>query len=228
MTLTYHPSWGEMLDKAKDSDYFRQTFAILSQQDVLPADQSLWFKPLQVDLTKVKVVILGDEPISMNGSSNGLAWGIHPNSPVPNATKGIYREMRRTIAVDRESFDRTMHSLFLQNVLLLNTSPTVEKSKPGSHQDLWRRFTSNLILRISERATLGEPIHWFIWGKYAKNMVQSIVDHEVIPNSSYENINAMNPNIVFMAGHPEADMIQENREFLGCNHFHILRNLIHI
>jgi uracil-DNA glycosylase len=48
----------------------------------------------QLPLTKVKCVILGQDPYHNVGQAHGLAFSVRPGVPVPPSLKNIYKEVK--------------------------------------------------------------------------------------------------------------------------------------
>ena len=61
-----------------------------------------------------------------------------------------------------------------QGVLLLNTSLTVEISKPGSHEKIgWENFTSDIVKILSNK----QDVVFMLWGNHA-NKFKNIIDKD--------------------------------------------------
>ena len=61
-----------------------------------------------------------------------------------------------------------------QGVLLLNSTLTVRKNQPGSHQNMgWENFTNEIINLISVKKN---NVVFFLWGSYAKKK-SNLIDH---------------------------------------------------
>ena len=90
--------------------------------------------------SKTKVVIFGQDPYFQKGVANGLAFSVRPNKPIPSSLKNIYKEIENDVGKSKNR-DGCLKSWARQGVLLLNSSLTVEESKPGSHSNIgWDNF----------------------------------------------------------------------------------------
>jgi uracil-DNA glycosylase len=78
-----------------------------------------------------------------------------------------------------------------QGVILLNTSLSVEKGKPNSHQHIWSKFTNELIKIISRK----NNIVFVLWGAnaYSKyKIIENNRNHKFIISSHPSPFSAYN------------------------------------
>jgi uracil DNA glycosylase len=87
--------------------------------------------------------------------------------------------------------DKLFKSWEQQGVLLLNKYLTCECNKPGSHRDIWRRFTSGTIKYLSHN---NPDIAWMLWGEDAKTSKPDIMGgkiffcrHPMMCSSKYDD-----------------------------------------
>lgn len=141
-------------------------------------------------LEKVRVVLLGQDPYHVPGYANGLAFSTDMEKlPVSLEVMfdGIENDVYRGLDFKRPKRTGDLMPLAEQGVLLLNTALTVENGKPGSHTDIWKGFTENL---IKELTTVKRDLIWISLGAPAKKLTTELV----------------NPfrNFVYLAEHPAA------------------------
>ena len=148
---------------------------------------------------KIKVVILGQDPYHGVGEAHGLAFSVGKNVKVPPSLQNIYKELNRDLGL------KIPNNGFLlkwarQGVLLLNSTLTVQKDKPGSHQNKgWETFTDNVIKAINEKE---EPVVFMLWGNFAKSKASLITNPK---------------HLVLMSSHPSPFSVKYG--FEGCSHF---------
>ena len=124
----------------------------------------------------VKVVILGQDPYH-DGSATGLAFDndISQRKQSPSL-RNILTEMMHDVGACNFTAVKTTGSIFgnlpKQGVLLINTALTVELHKAGSHTDLWKEFTKQLIASLNSK----DNIIWILWGNHAKSFKQYITN----------------------------------------------------
>jgi uracil-DNA glycosylase len=66
-----------------------------------------------------------------------------------------------------------------QGVLLLNTALTVRHGEAGSHLDIWRPFTDEVIRAVCDSATVAP--HFILWGEKAKRALERVVGRKLTP-----------------------------------------------
>lgn len=172
---------------------------------------------LEVDLSNVRVVILGQDPYPEKGVATGRAFEVgglktwdQPFRQVSlkNVIRLIHKsynniteygdifsfeEIKKEIKEGRFPIlppDRLFESWEKQGVLLLNTSFSCIPGSPESHAFLWKDFSRELIEYISEKYSL----YWFLWGKRAlsmkpaiKNSVFFLTRHPMMCSPKYED-----------------------------------------
>ncbi|MGI6122778.1 MAG: uracil-DNA glycosylase [Acetivibrionales bacterium] len=190
-----HQSWKDFLS----SDILNMLEYIENQlvEDFSPDRQKV-LRFLETDQRSLKIVILGQDPYPEKGKATGRAFevgGLNTwNEPfrqvslknivrlIYKAQKGIevyddipkfsfildeIKEGKFKIANPPELFE----NLEKQGVLFLNTYFTVYPGKPLSHTEIWRSFTENLLLWLSNQ---NPQLIWFLWGKNAQAFKSAI------------------------------------------------------
>lgn len=150
-------------------------------------------------LSKVKVVILGQDPYHGDGQAHGLSFSVRPNMTIPPSLVNIYQELESDCGcyIPNNGF---LEKWAKQGVLLLNTVLTVQAHKAFSHRGIgWEKFTDAAIHAVNEQ---DRPIVYLLWGKPAQSK-KSMLN---------------NPNhLVLEAPHPSP--LSAYRGFFGCHHF---------
>ncbi len=153
----------------------------------------------QTPFSKVKVVILGQDPYHGEGQANGLSFSVTEGQRQPPSLKNIFKELETDLNLSSPS-SGDLSSWAKQGVLLLNATLTVEKSKPGSHQQQgWETFTDNVIEQLSQSK---ENLVFLLWGKFAQSK-------EILIDSK--------KHLILQSTHPSP--FSAHRGFLGCRHF---------
>ena len=151
-----------------------------------------------------KVVIFGQDPYFQNGVANGLAFSVNKNEPIPASLKNIYKEIENDIGPTKNK-NGCLKSWAKQGVLLLNSSLTVEISKPGSHSKIGRnKFILDIIKLINNKSN----IVFILWGKHSQKY------------SRYINKN----HLILVAPHPSP--LSAYRGFFGSKHFSRCNNYL--
>jgi uracil-DNA glycosylase len=195
-------SWSKILDPEMEREYMQKLLNFLDQESkkhkIAPAGN--FFKALNlVDYSKVKVVILGQDPYPTKGHANGLAFAVNKGVETPKSLNNIFTELAKDLKVEKPQ-DNTLLGWAEQGVLLLNTVLTCRIGEPMSHRNRgWETLTDKIIKSLNERQ---EPILFILWGKPAQDK------RDIISNSHHK---------VLMAAHPSP--LAAYRGFFGCKHF---------
>lgn len=192
-----HSSWGPFFTPDVELILLKIEQTILSNEGDYTPNQSDVLRFLSLDLSTIKVLILGQDPYPQLGRATGRAFEVggltswmHPfeNASLRNIIRSIYRayfgeirlftEIRKCMedSLFEERFqllppDKLFKNWERQGVLLLNSSFTCEVNKPSSHSALWQPFTQKLLAYINNE---NPEIIWFIWGNHAQMAVKNI------------------------------------------------------
>lgn len=203
-TISLEESWRAALAPEFVSPYMQQlkAFLLAEKQNgkrIFPRG-SEYFRALDLTpLSKVKVVILGQDPYHGFGQAHGLCFSVRPGVRIPPSLVNIYSEMQTDlgIAPARHGF---LENWARQGVLLLNSVLTVEEARAASHQGKgWERFTDAVIRIVNEGA---ESVVFMLWGSYAQRKA-AFVD--------------TSRHLVLKAPHPSP--LSAHNGFFGCRHF---------
>ena len=195
--------WDEMLKGEFDKPYYLQLREFLKAEyrgftiypDMYDIFNALKFTPY----SKVKAVILGQDPYHEPGQAHGLAFSVRPGVQPPPSLVNIYKELNSDLGVPiPQSGDLTKWAA--QGVLLLNTSLTVRRGAANSHKGKgWEIFTDRVISLLNERE---KPVVFILWGGNAKSKVPLITNPQ---------------HFILTSPHPSP--LSAHYGFFGCRHF---------
>jgi uracil-DNA glycosylase len=130
-------------------------------------------------LSRVRVVVLGQDPYHGPGQAEGLAFSVAPGMRIPPSLRNIFKEWRRDLG-GQPPASGSLVRWAEQGVLLLNTCLTVEDGQPASHAGRgWELLTDAVIRRCSEA---GPPKVFMLWGAQAQKKT-ALIDgrrHQVL------------------------------------------------
>jgi len=153
------------LQKKLDNEYKYQ-IVYPEQSDIYNAFKLTPYK-------KVKVVILGQDPYHNHSQAHGLAFSVNIDEMIPPSLRNIYKELKNDLGIEIPSHGN-LTDWATEGVLLLNTTLTVRKNEPNSHQNLgWEIFTDNVIKLLNNKE---EPIVFVLWGNKAKRKKKLITN----------------------------------------------------
>ncbi|QUX90890.1 uracil-DNA glycosylase [Marinomonas sp. A3A] len=202
--------WQEYLADEFEKDYMLALLKFLQtekQNKTLYPAETEYFTALNVTpFSKLKVVILGQDPYHGEGQAHGLSFSVKPGIKVPPSLVNIYKELEMDLGITP-----AQHGFLLQwaeqGVLLLNSVLTVEASKAGSHQNKgWEIFTDKIIELINNKH---QGVVFMLWGSYAQKKGRHI-DRD--------------KHCVLESVHPSP--LSAYRGFLGCQHFSKANNYL--
>lgn len=123
--------------------------------------------------SKVKIVILGQDPYHGEGEAHGLSFSVQEGVKLPPSLQNIYKELYDDVGIKNgKSGDLT--SWAKEGVLLLNSVLTVKKDTPASHKNLgWQLLTDHIIKLLNLKK---EPIVFILWGNFAREKKKYITN----------------------------------------------------
>lgn len=196
-------SWKNLLTKEFESEYFVQLKSFLLEEKkvytVFPPGNEIFNAFNLTPFTKVKAVIIGQDPYHGEGQAHGLCFSVKKGVPLPPSLKNIFKELETDLGIPVPLHgDLTLWAQ--QGVLLLNATLTVRKNEAGSHQHKgWEIFTDAVISAISDNLN---GIVFILWGKFAQQK-ELLIDSK--------------KHFILKAAHPSP--FSAYNGFFGCRHF---------
>ena len=195
--------WDEILEKEYNKEYYQKLRTELASEyakyTVYPDMYDIFNAFKYTPYSKVKVVILGQDPYHNVGQAHGLAFSVKPDVEIPPSLKNIFKEMHDDIGfcIPKSGYLKKWAD---NGVFLLNTTLTVRAHSANSHKGLgWETFTDNIISELNNRK---DPIVFLLWGANARSKAK------LITNKSH---------LVLEAPHPSP--LSAYNGFFGCKHF---------
>ena len=151
-------------------------------------------------LSKLKVVIIGQDPYHQESLANGLSFSVSKDVKIPSSLKNIFKELNSDINKPMPN-NGDLTYLSKQGVLLLNSCLSVRINSPGSHYNFgWEIFTDKIISIISKKKN---NVVFLLWGN------KSISKSKLIDT---------NKHLILTSGHPSP--LSANRgHWFGNRHF---------
>ena len=161
--------WLKMLKKEFGKEYFLKLKNFLEderrQYAVFPMGSRIFSAFDLTPFSKIKVVILGQDPYHGPGQANGLCFSVNYNVRIPPSLINIFKELKSDLGCEIP-LTGNLEAWAKQGVFLLNATLTVREETAGSHQNKgWEIFTDEVIKTISQNK---ENIVFLLWGNYAK------------------------------------------------------------
>lgn len=162
--------WKALLHNEFQSEYFLNLKKFLVEekknQTIFPPSEHIFHAFDLTPFSKVKAVILGQDPYHGPQQAHGLCFSVPEGIAQPPSLKNIIKEMNSDLGTPAPMHGN-LTSWAEQGVLLINATLTVRAHEAGSHQKKgWEEFTDAVIKLI---ATEKEDVVFFLWGNYARN-----------------------------------------------------------
>ena len=195
--------WLELLNQEFHKEYMKRLRGVLvgcanQKISICPHPKNIFRALNLTPPSKVKVIIIGQDPYHGYAQANGLAFSVDNGVRLPPSLQNIFKELSDDLGHPIPK-NGNLEKWSDQGVLLLNSSLTVELNKPNSHKDIgWEIFTDQIIKKISD--ITGKV--FILWGSYAQKK-------EAIINSK--------KNLILKSPHPSP--LSAYKGFFGCKHF---------
>ncbi|MBQ7724082.1 MAG: uracil-DNA glycosylase [Lachnospiraceae bacterium] len=198
--------WLPVLQKEFGKPYYAELYKFIKEEyqskKIFPPSGDIFNAFHFTPYSKVKVVILGQDPYHNDHQAHGLAFSVLPEiekKDIPPSLVNIYKELRDDLGLYIPD-NGYLKKWADQGVMLLNTVLTVRAHEAFSHRMKgWEKFTDEVISELNKK---GDPLVFMLWGRPAREK-KAMLD---------------NPkHLVLEAPHPSP--LSANRGFFGCRHF---------
>lgn len=170
MEVRIEAEWKEALKEEFGKEYFERLVSFVKDEykgpvSIYPPAKLIFNAFDHCPFSKVKVVIIGQDPYHGAGQANGLCFSVNKGVAFPPSLLNIFKEIENDLGIPIPK-DGDLTRWSDQGVLLLNATLTVRASQAGSHQKRgWEEFTDAV---IRELATRRENLVFILWGSYAQ------------------------------------------------------------
>lgn len=196
--------WLTVLEEEFRKPYYRELFQFVKKEYdshiVYPPSEDIFSAFHSTPLSKIKVVLLGQDPYHNENQAHGMSFSVLPEQrDIPPSLQNIYKELQEDLGcyIPNNGYLKKWAD---QGVLLLNTVLTVRAHQANSHQGHgWEEFTNAVIRAVNN---LERPIVYFLWGRPAQNKERMLTNKN---------------HLILKAPHPSP--LSAYRGFFGCRHF---------
>ncbi len=195
--------WLKELESEFKQTYYKELYQFVRQEyestTIYPPADDIFNAFHFTPLSKVKVLLLGQDPYHGEHQAHGLSFSVLPKQDIPPSLQNIYQELHDDLGctIPEHGYLKKWAD---QGVLLLNTVLTVRAHQPNSHQGKgWERFTDAVIQAVNAQ---DRPIVYFLWGKPAQTKKKMLTNPK---------------HLILTAPHPSP--LSAYRGFFGCKHF---------
>ena len=161
--------WLGALKEEFRKPYYAKLFAFVKEEynttQVFPPAEDIFNAFHLTPLSRVKVVIIGQDPYHNVGQAHGLCFSVKPDVEIPPSLVNIYQELHDDLGCEIPN-NGYLVKWAEQGVLLLNTVLTVRAHLANSHHGKgWEEFTDAAIRILNEQ---DRPIVFILWGRPAQ------------------------------------------------------------
>lgn len=195
--------WLEPLQTEFKKPYYKELYNFVKKEYsstvIYPPSDEIFNAFHFTPLSKVKVLLLGQDPYHNVNQAHGLSFSVKPGQEIPPSLQNIYKELNNDLGcyVPNNGYLKKWAE---QGVLLLNTVLTVRAHQANSHKGYgWEQFTDAVINAINEQ---DRPIVYFLWGSPAQKKLPMLTNPK---------------HLILTAPHPSP--LSAYRGFFGCKHF---------
>lgn len=173
----FQNDWKNLIWDALGEEYFNELseriHTAYQNEIVFPPQHQILDALNLCSFKDTRVVILGQDPYHQEGQANGLSFSVKENTKFPPSLLNISKELKSDLGQPLRSGN--LNYWASQGVLMLNSVLTVEKNKPGSHQNMgWQLLTQQIVAILNAHKS---QIIFLLWGNYAKKLGK-IIDTE--------------------------------------------------
>lgn len=184
--------------------YYKELYTFVKDEyntkEIFPPADDIFNAFHFTPLSKVKVLLLGQDPYHNYHQAHGLSFSVLPDQKdIPPSLQNIYKELNSDLDcyIPNNGYLKKWAD---QGVLLLNTVLTVRAHQANSHQGKgWEQFTDAVIKALNEQ---DRPIVYLLWGKPAQSKIKMLNNPK---------------HLILTAPHPSP--LSAYRGFFGCKHF---------
>jgi len=198
------PEWAEALHDVFKTEQFKTLADFVRSEymskKIFPKPENIFKAFWLTPFSKVKVVILGQDPYHGDGQAHGLCFSVPSGVPIPPSLKNIYKEIESDLGTKKDYNSGNLEPWAEQGVFLLNAILTVLAHTPASHRNKgWENFTDQVIKTISDKR---KNVVFILWGNYARSKK-----------------NLIDPKKHFILEAPHPSPLSAYSGFFGCKHF---------
>ena len=189
-SLHVHSSWKPVLEPF--SADIARILGSLQGSSIAPAQDEI-FAALEVPLSEVRCVIIGQDPYPTAGNAHGLAFSIPDEvRRIPASLQNIFKELQSDLGLDIPQ-SGNLEKWRNQGVLLLNRILTTEIGRSNAHSGLgWQVITKSIAEASADQGAVA-----ILWGKEAQGLAplfkESILSVHPSPLSAYRGFFGSKP-----------------------------------
>jgi uracil-DNA glycosylase len=198
ITTTWHDYFGQMYEHGLFNNIEKKLTEEKNSCNIFPYPRLLFNAFNKLDFENIKVVIIGQDPYSNAEMHNdklipqamGLSFSVPNGMQIPSSLNNIYKNQIKYGSIFKTPDNGNLQFWNIQGCLMLNTTLTVQQSRPNSHGLMWQCITDKIIKHISAEL---DGIVFVLWGNDALGKLKYIdLDKHHVTISSHPSGLAVN------------------------------------
>ena len=193
--------WLPAIQDEFKKDYYRDLYRFVKEEYsntvIYPPAEDIFNAFHFTPLSKVKVLLLGQDPYHNEHQAHGLSFSVLPEQKdIPPSLQNIYKELHDDCGcyIPNNGYLKKWAD---QGVLMLNTVLTVRAHSHQGHG--WEQFTDAVIHAVNAQ---DRPVVYMLWGRPAQSKIPMLTNPK---------------HLILKAPHPSP--LSAYRGFFGCKHF---------
>ena len=165
----FHSSWQPLFNEWElNLDSLYENLPVFPSKDLV-------LRVFSLPVDEIRVVLLGQDPYHGAGQAHGLSFSVPKDIKPPPSLQNIFKELKQTFPERKYEFPHGDLSQWAERekIFLLNSSLSVIQSCPGSHMDLWKHFTDDVIRYIDKK---NPTCVFLLLGNFAKAKAELITN----------------------------------------------------
>lgn len=184
-----HNDWHDYLHEEFSKPYYVNLRSFLIEEykneTIYPHMNDIFNALHYTPFSKVKAVILGQDPYHGPNQAHGLSFSVQPTITPPPSLENIFTELQNDLGIERPP-NGCLIDWAKEGVLLLNTVLTVRQGEAHSHRGKgWETFTNEVIKTLNQKT---ESIVYILWGRAAQQK------RELIDTTKHHILQAPHPS----------------------------------
>jgi uracil-DNA glycosylase len=200
---------------------------------ILPAVSNMMMPFILTSLSRLKVVIIGQDPYPDSSKARGLAFStgnpsVDPIS-IPQSLDAIYKSLHKYGHISQMPDHGCLFNWAAQGVLMLNVTPLyISKECQKPLKEHWLPFTRGFIKLLASQGS--SNIVWVLFGNEAQALHSMIISATQGPSALPTVTATLTPTVkVYTFRHPSPqanNMLAEDMKFSNVDHFGTINKML--
>lgn len=182
-----HPTWQSWL--ASEREWLANLETTLLDNPQLAPDAGNVMAAFSQDPSKIRVVIVGQDPYHTPGVAIGKAFAVaEETQKLPPSLRNIFKELVADVGGSEPT--QSLSGWQQQGVFLLNRHLTTVLGEAGAHSKLgWAQFTDSTLRQLA----LNNPkVIYILWGSHAQQLKPMLLN--IAPDASPRVVESVHPS----------------------------------